>query len=264
MNTSVHRLTVASVALVAFVLAAVAPVSWAGDREGKEREVSEANNTLEGKIVPLKDARIKIELNATASDAGIQVFIDSDPWTSMDVYDPYGRLVFRSTTRGRLAKQGGTELFLESAEPNFSQLPLEEFFERFPEGTYRFRGKGVAGEIFVGSAVFTHNLAAGPELVSPLEGGALVDPNNAAVTWRPVGAANGSPIVAYQVLIVQTPSTISAIPKIMLDVIMPATATSLAVPPGFLLPNTRYSWEVLAIEASGNQTISTAFFRTAP
>ena len=264
MNTNVHRLTVASVALAAFVLAAVAPVSWAGDRERNEREVSEVNNPLEGKIVPLKDARIKIEMNATDSDAGIQVFIDADPWTSMDVFDPYGRLVFRSTTRGRFARQGGTELFLESAEPNFSQLSLAEFLRRFPEGEYRFRGQGVAGEIFVGTAVFTHNLAAGPELVSPLEGGALVDPSNAAVTWRPVGPANGSPIVGYQVLIVQSPSTIPAIPKIVLDVIMPATATSLAVPPGFLLPNTRYSWEVLAIEASGNQTTSTAFFRTAP
>ena len=49
MNTNVHRLTVASVALAAFVFAAVAPVSWAGDREGNEREVSEANNPLEGK-----------------------------------------------------------------------------------------------------------------------------------------------------------------------------------------------------------------------
>ena len=145
MNTNVHRLTVASVALAAFVLAAVAPVSWAGDREGNEREISEANNPLEGKIVPLKDARIKIEMNATDSDAGIQVFIDADPWTSMDVFDPYGRLVFRSTTRGRFAKQGGTELFLESAEPNFSQLSLAEFLRRFPEGEYRFRGQGVAG-----------------------------------------------------------------------------------------------------------------------
>lgn len=219
---------------------------------------------LEGTIVKLKDARLKIELNATAGDAGIQVFLDSDPWKSMDIYDPYGKMIFRSTTRGRFAKQGGTELFLESAEPNFSQLTLAEFLKRFPEGQYQFRGKGLEGEILVGTATFTHNLAAGPELVSPLEGGALVDANKTVVTWKSVGPANGSPIVGYQVIIVQLQSTFPAIPKVTLDVMMPATATSLAVPPGFLLPGTSYEWEVLAIEASGNQTLSTSFFQTVP
>lgn len=264
MNTNWHRLAVASVAMAAFILTAVAPAAWADDDDDEETRVAETNKKSEGRIVKLKDARLKIELNATDGDAGIQVFIDSDPWKSMDIFDPYGKMVFRSTTRGSFAKQGGTELFLESAEPNFSQLPLGEFLKRFPEGVYQFRGKGIEGETLISTAIFTHNLAAGPELVSPLDGGALVDSNNAVVTWNPVGAANGSPIVGYQVLVVQSPSTIPAIPKIVLDIIMPATATSLAVPSGFLRPNTRYSWEVLAIEASGNQTLSTSFFQTAP
>ena len=264
MNTSMQRLTVASVAMAAFILAAVAPLSWADDRGENETQFSEADHKPKAKIVKLKDARLKIELNATDGDAGIQVFIDSDPWKSMDIYDPYGRLIFRSITRGRFAKQGGTELFLESAEPNFSQLPLKEFLKRFPEGKYQFRGKGVAGETFVGTATFTHNLPAGPELVSPVKGGYPVDPNNAAVTWKSVGPANGSPIVGYQVLVVLSPSSFPGLPKIVLDVMMPATATSMAVPPGFLRPGTRYEWEVLAIEASGNQTLSTSYFQTAP
>ena len=260
MNTNRHGLTVASVAMAALLLAAVSPATWAGKAADRETPTLES----EGKIVKLKDARLKIELNATAGDAGVQVFIDADPWKSMDIYDPFGRMVFRSITRGRFAKQGGTELFLESAEPNFSQLTLAEFLKRFPEGDYQFRGKGVEGETFVGTATFTHNLPAGPELVAPLEGGGLVDVNNAVITWKPVGAANGSPIVGYQVLIVQTLSSFPAIPKITLDVTMPATATSMAVPRGFLRPGTRYEWEVLAIEASGNQTLSTSFFETAP
>lgn len=255
MNKNMHKFTIASVAIAALVLAAVAPGSWASDQD---------DNEPEDKVVWLKDARLKIEMNATDGDAGVQVFIDADPWKFMNIYDPYGKLVFRSFTRGRFAKQGGTELFLESAEPNFSQLPLEEFLKRFPEGVYQFRGEGVGGETFVGAATFTHNIPAGPELVSPLEGGALVDPNNAVVTWKPVGPANGSPIVGYQVLIVHSPSIFPALPKIVLDVTMPATATNMTVPNGFLLPNTRYSWEVLAIEASGNQTLSTSFFKTTP
>ena len=264
MNTSMQRLTVASVAMAAFILAAVAPLSWADDRGENETQFSEADHKPKAKIVKLKDARLKIELNATDGDAGIQVFIDSDPWKSMDIYDPYGRLIFRSITRGRFAKQGGTELFLESAEPIFSELTLAEFFKRFPEGKYQFRGKGLNGETFVGTSTFTHNLAAGPELVSPVDGGALVNPNNAVMTWKPVGPANGSPIVGYQVLIVQLKSSFPAIPKVTLDVTMPTTATSMAVPVGFLLPGTRYEWEIIAIEAGGNQTLSTSFFETAP
>ena len=71
-------------------------------------------------------------------------------------------------------------------------------------------------------------------------------------------------IIAYQVIVEDPESSFPAIPKIVLDVMMPATATSLIVPPGFLLPDTEYEWEVLAIEESGNQTLSSAFFRTKP
>ncbi len=218
----------------------------------------------DGAVVQLKDARLKIELNATDGDAGVQVFIDADPWESMNIYDPQGKLVFRSVTRGSFGKQGGTELFLESAEPDFSELPLDEFLQRFPEGEYQFRGKGLEGERYVGTAVFTHNIPDGPKLVHPIEGSGPVDPNDTVLMWEPVGSANGSPIIGYQVLAVQLQSNFAAIPKVALDVIMPATASSVAVPPGFLLPGMEYEWEVLAIEASGNQTLSTAFFQTAP
>jgi hypothetical protein len=101
-------------------------------------------------------------------------------------------------------------------------------------------------------------------LVTPLEGEGLVDPNDAVVMWQPVEDPKGSPIIGYQVLVVQLESGFSAIPKVTLDIIMPATATSMRVPPGFLLPNTEYEWEVLAIETSGNQTLSTSFFKTTP
>lgn len=243
-------------ALVVLTMGAATPTVWAND--------AHRDSESEEDIVALKDARLKIELNATDEDAGIQVFIDADPWSSMEIYDPNDKLVFRSITRGRFGKQGGTELFLESAEPNFSELSLAEFLKRFPEGEYQFRGVGLEGETLVGTAILTHNLADGPTLVFPVEGSGLVDSNNAVVMWEPVGSANGSPIIGYQVLIVQLESEFPAIPKVTLDVMMPATATSLAVPPGFLLPDTEYEWEVLAIEEGGNQTLSTAFFQTAP
>ena len=78
----------------------------------------------------------------------------------------------------------------------------------------------------------------------------------------PVAAPNGSPIIGYQELVVKPNTGIPALPKIILDVMMPPTATSMAVPPGFLLADSTYEWEVLAIEAGGNQTLSVGAFRT--
>ena len=218
----------------------------------------------EDEQVAFKDARLKIETNDTDGDAGVQVFLDSDPWQWIEIYDPRGRRLFRSTTGGRFAKQGGTELFLESGEPSFDEVPFEEFLARFPEGDYRFRGEGNDDEEFFGVATLTHDIPDGPLLVGPHEGGALVNPNKAVVRWQPVDPPNGSPIIGYQVLVVLPDSGLPALPKITLDVMMPPTATSLAVPPGFLRRNTLYEWEVLAIEESGNQTLSSSFFRTAP
>jgi hypothetical protein len=43
---------------------------------------------------------------------------------------------------------------------------------------------------------------------------------------------------------------------------LPASVTSIAVPDGFLEPGTAYKWEVLAIEESGNQTLSSGEFQT--
>ena len=143
-----------------------------------------------------------------------------------------------------------------------SELPIERLLERFPAGEYRFRGEGLDGERYVGSARLTHDLPEGPTLVSPLEGGAPQDPQNTTVVWEPVAPPNGSPIIGYQVLVVDPNTGITALPKVILDVMMPPTATSMAVPPGFLQPNTEYEWEVLAIEQGGNPTLSSSFFTT--
>ncbi|HET6952956.1 MAG TPA: hypothetical protein VFI47_21410 [Acidimicrobiales bacterium] len=218
----------------------------------------------EGPVVHLPDARIKFEINDTDHDGGIQVFLDADPWESLSIFDPDGERVYTTSTEGNIGQLGGTELFLESGEPPFDELSLDDLLELFPEGRYRFRGTGIEGERFVGSAVLTHDLPDGPTLVSPLEGGPPQDPGHTTVTWEPVGAANGSPIIGYQVLVVQPDTGLTALPQIALDVMMPPTATSLAVPPGFLQPSTTYEWEVLAIEEGGNQTLSSSFFTTSP
>jgi len=223
-----------------------------------------SNSRRHRETIELKDARMKFEINATDGDGGIQVFIDGDQWRWISIHDPQGRRIFRTRTNGSMAKQGGTEFFLESAEPTFDELPLEELLERFPEGDYRFSGRDLDGNRLVGTARLTHDLPAGPALVSPVEGDEPQDPDDTTLVWEPVEPANGSPIIGYQVLVVQAETGLPALPKIALDVMMPPTATTLAVPPGFLRPGTEYEWEVLAIEESGNQTLSSSFLITVP
>jgi hypothetical protein len=86
-------------------------------------------------------------------------------------------------------------------------------------------------------------------------------PGNTVMQWRRVPAPERSRIIGYQVL-VERETGLEALPVVTLDVMMPPTATRLRVPPGFLRPHTEYSWEVLAIEKSGNQTLSSSMFTT--
>lgn len=115
----------------------------------------------------------------------------------------------------------------------------------------------------MGSARLTHDLPDGPTLASPVEGDGPQDPDRTVLRWKRVGPPNGSPIVGYQVIVVQPDTGLASLPAVTLDVMLPPTATSLVVPPGFLRPGTEYEWEVLAVERGGNQTISSSTFTTA-
>jgi hypothetical protein len=213
------------------------------------------------RVVKIDDARLKFEINATDHDGGVQVFLDAEQWKRMSIFDSSGRKIFTALTKGIMAKQGGTELFMESAEPTFDELPLDQLLKRWPAGRYKFRGIGLDGEIMKGTARLTHDLPAGPVLVSPLEGGKRQDPDHTVLRWKRVPPANGSPIIGYQVL-VERDTGIRALPTVTLDVMMPPTASRLRVPRGFLKPRTEYDWEVLAIEKGGNQTLSESTFVT--
>ena len=214
-------------------------------------------------VVTLEDARLKFEINSTDHDGGVQVFIDAEEWKTMSIFDPEGNQIFSTQTSGRLARFGGSELFLESGEPPFAELPLRKLLKQWPAGVYRFRGTGADGQVFRGSARLTHRLPAGPMLVSPIESSAPQQPKNTVMRWRRVSPPTGTRIIGYQVL-VERETDLKTLPVVTLDVMMPPTATTLRVPPGFLRPQTEYSWEVLAIEASGNQTLSSSTFTTGP
>jgi len=232
-------------AAIAVVLGLVAPESPAG------------GDQLKPGGAPFKENTIIIEFNASAEDVGVQFFLDADGWKSVQIFNPRGKQIFEATATGRLLKQGGgTELFVESEEPTLEELPLDEFFELFPEGVYRFTGRTIDGERLSGTAQFTHDIPAGPDIVTPASSGdecAQNVPLPVVIAWNDVTTSiDGEPIevVEYEVIVGDG-----------FDVHL--SGTSVTVPSELLEEGTEYLFEVLAIEEGGNQTITEGCFVTA-
>jgi len=215
-------------------------------------------------VVPLKEAKLLIEHNATDLDTGFQGFLDSEGWQRMDVTGPNG-MVLRLEGQGPLHDLGLTELFFETVEPTNADVPLEELLAQLPEGEYTFQGPTTDGNVTMGTALLTHDIPAGPVLVTPAED-AVVPTANLVMSWEPVtetimgGAAN---IISYQLIVEkdQAPHP-HAFAKPVMSIFVRPSVTSVTVPSEFLEPATTYDWEVLAIEESGNQTLSSSQFTT--
>jgi hypothetical protein len=208
-------------------------------------------------------AKMISEFNASAEDVGVQFFLDSEGWQVIKIYDPRGTLIFNATATGSLFEQGGgTELFAESVEPPLDVLPLQRFFERFPEGQYRFVGRSPAGRKLTATVPFSHDIPAGPEVLTPPQPGRDQCAEDVGspllVSWRPVHEdVDGGPIeiVGYQVIVEHGGE--------VFDIKLPGSVTQVTVPAQFLTAGTDYIFEVLAIERGGNQTITEGCFSTA-
>jgi hypothetical protein len=127
-----------------------------------------------------------IEINATDGDIGFQFLMDGDDLNSGAIHDPNGTKVFEEQAKGPLREQKLTETFAESAEPLCWNDPeadpddeivtLEEFLERWAEGTYVFSGMGESGEKSSGETELTHALPAAP---------ADVEFDGSVISWKP-------------------------------------------------------------------------------
>jgi hypothetical protein len=238
-------------------LVSVAAVAVARDREA-----------VSATVVPLKEAKLIIEHNATDRDTGFQGFIDSEGWRKLDVRGPGGE-VLSLEGRGSLARLGLTELFFETVEPTNADVPIAQMLTKLPEGNYTISGptqeNGKSTGRTSGAALLTHDIPTGPKLVSPAED-ATVPVRGVVARWQPVTETiTGAPvkIIAYQLIVEKdTKPHPHMIGKLGLSIHVPRTVTSIVLPNGFLEPRTAYDWEVLAIERSGNQTLSSRSFRT--
>ena len=229
---------------------------------------------------PFKVANIHFETNASACDMGIQILFDTDGITAGSVRDPDGKIIYRLASKKGMKDLGGqTEGFLEGIEPQITELvdalgcepsddeeeiAIQDLFDAFPEGDYRFDGKGDEGR-FSGVATLTYAIPAGPVITTPMEGDVVPDAP-LVIEWEQVthSILTANPdlgpvhIVGYHVIVVEGGG--EALPQLDIDV--PATETRVTIPEEYLKPATFYDFEVLATEESGNQTISEGFFCT--
>jgi hypothetical protein len=197
-------------------------------------------------------ARIYIEYNSSANDLGFHVSIDGVNWRSLKILNPAGATIFEVEGRAGYRNLGLTELFFEGAEPSLDEFPLERLLALFPEGRYRFLGTTVGGSRLTSRATLSHAVPDGPSVSADVFGDTVI------IRWDPVtGPPEDFPeaeieIAGYQV-IVDT-----------FQVTLPASSTEVTLPREFVesLGPGEHAFEVLAIEASGNQTITEGTFET--
>ena len=263
MNRTYRSLSIAHAALAALVLAVAPPVSWAHDDEEDDVEI------------PFDEAEIFFELNNTDGDLGIHALIDGDAWKRLKIEDPWERKLLNVRLQGRLRRQGLTELFFESAEPVFGDLPPEEFFLRFPPGFYKIEGETLEEEELESETELTHLMPApaggivvsstliDPESVDCDEGPIPMVTGPVSISWAEVDRSHpdlGSPtdsmdieIHNYQVVVeVETPDG----DELELSVILPPGTTSLPIPEEFtdMDDDGQIKFEILVREDSFNQT----------
>jgi hypothetical protein len=199
----------------------------------------------------LSFSRIFIEFNQTANDLGYHVSLDGEDWTRLAISRPDGKRIFEVQGRGPYKLLGMTELFFEGAEPSLDDFPLRELLSLFPEGEYSFQGTTVDGDAIEGTGTLSHAVPNGPGNVSAvLSGDSLVVSWDKVTTTPPGFPQRPIHIAGYQ-LIVEA-----------YQVTVPDTVTSVTVSPEFVasLPSGEILFEVLAIDESGNQTITESSF----
>lgn len=237
-------------------LAIASPSVWADDDE-----------------IPFDEAFIFFELNYTDKDLGIHAKIDGEAWKRLRIErDDNDHKLLDIRVRRKLRRQGLTELFFESAEPEFEDLDPAVFFRRFPEGEYDVEGRTVEGEELESEMMITHKVPAPP--VTKVNGIAAAEDCDAEplpvfaqgdtveITWDEVTESidpadegfEGFPasvpikVVNYEVVaeIDESPFKVSAI--------LPADARSFVIPAEIIALGDEIKFEVLVREESYNQT----------
>lgn len=246
--------------------------SQAQDKTGDESmqssdgaRVNDDDDCGDAGTIRLPATKLIIEHNATAADTGVHGFFDGTDWTELEILDPRGRPIFEFEPKRQFRTQSISGVFFESAEPPNDEVPISEILRRFPEGRYPVRGCTPDGERLTGSALFTHDIPEAPVITFPLDGN-TVPASNLTVMWNHVTTTlEGDPLnrTGYELILTKdVADDPNGFSKPTLSIHLPPSVTSCSVPNQFLQPGSRYEIEVIVLEVSGNQTISSLFFQT--
>jgi hypothetical protein len=104
---------------------------------GVPAAVSVGTGGAQTKPVEFSDARLKVEINATDGDAGLQLFLDGEPWNEVELLDPSGKAIVDVDVSSRARNFGLTELFSESSEPPFAEFPWSSSSSCSPKARIR-------------------------------------------------------------------------------------------------------------------------------
>jgi hypothetical protein len=121
------------------------------------------------------ECKTLIEINGSDGDIGFHWLADAEDLKAILIRDARGKLIYMNMAFGPLSRQRMTETFGESSEPpcfvpddpdeDFDPddvVTLEEFLNRWKEGTYRFRGRAGHREKLFGETELTYYLPAAP------------------------------------------------------------------------------------------------------
>lgn len=243
--------------LAALSLAVTVPSAWADDDDEE---------------IPFDEAFIFFELNYTDQDLGIHAKVDGDAWKRLKIKrDDNNRKLLDIRVRSRLRQQGLTELFFESAEPEFDDLSPADFFARFPEGDYDIEGRTLDGKELESETEITHKVPA--PAVTMINGMASAEDCDAdlpvfapgtlmEITWEEVthsvnpldeGFADFPPSVPINVVNYEVVAEIDESPY-KVSAILPPDARSFVIPAEIVALGDEIKYEVLVREESYNQT----------
>ena len=185
----------------------------------------------------LLDKDVEVKFEATGGSAGL---------AAMKVTAPDGRTVvdFKSPD----SKFGIRHLVLESPEPkNDGQIQKD-----FPAGIYKFTGTLVGGVALQGEATLSHKLPTPTSLIRP-----KLDEKNVSIKGLNASWAAVKDLAAVVVIIEQESLGQD------IKVTLPGSATSFAVPDGFLQAGMAYKISIGTISREGNGSFIEAAFSTA-
>jgi len=191
---------------------------------------------------------IRFEQNATDQDAEIVFEATSGAvgLATLKVVAPDGRTLI--DFKAPDSKLGLRHFSFESPEPkNDGRVQAD-----FPPGEYTFTGSTVSGIKLRSKAVLSHRLPSAVSFVRPRPGQKDVPVKGLQINWSPVKNP-----AAYVIVIEQEETDRKIEAKLS------GTATSFAVPDGFIAPDTEYKLAIGSVMQDGNTSFVESAFTTA-